>query len=176
MNVFQEALLEKIRVAVLLEDNQIFQVDVVGVHPDNREKTGVVPIDAHNLVKRIFHDGWRMNLVDCVACQIPPTAQGDLWRAYNEILAMQSDGLLPVCHGSFLEIITARGSHTTTGARIVKFGARGVHEELCLDGKVSCSKICEQRYNPPYVYIRADPPHYHGRFFLGLKFFEKQID
>ena len=145
VQVFQEALLEKIRAAGLLKDGQFFQCDVVGVHPDNREGTGIVPGDAHDLVQRIFLDGWRMKLVDCVACYIPPTAEGKEWRNFNEKLAQESGGLLPPCQPSFLQIVTSRGSHTTAGLRIVKMGARAVHDDLALDGRVSSSKICEHR-------------------------------
>ena len=148
VQVFQEVLLSKIRAAGLLEDDQWHQVDDVGCHPDNREKTGLVSVDAHDLVLRMHRDGFRMSLVDCVACQIPPTAEGEKWRQTNEKLALESDGLLPPYQGSFLQIVTSRGSHTTAGIRIVKFGARAVHDDLALDGKVSSSKICEQRSSP----------------------------
>ena len=148
VQVFQEVLLSKMNAAGLSDNDEWYQVDVVGVHPDNREKTGLVSVDAHDLVLRMHRDGFRMSLVDCVACQIPPTAEGEKWRQTNEKLALESDGLLPPYQGSFLQIVTSRGSHTTAGIRIVKFGARAVHDDLALDGKVSSSKICEQRSSP----------------------------
>ena len=80
VQVFQEVLLSKIRAAVLLEDDQWYQVENVGCHPDNREKTGLVSIDAHDLVLRMHVDGFRYSLVDCVACQIPPNAEGENGR------------------------------------------------------------------------------------------------
>ena len=159
---FQDMVLEKIRAALLLEDDVWTQVDVVGVHPDNRERAGLVPIDVHNLLMRIFQDGFMMKAVDLLACEIPPTDEGEKWRVFNEVLAKGSAGLLPPVTGTFLQIVTARGSHTTAAVRCYKFGVRAVHDELALDGKVSSSKICEKRASMkeplakgmPYTIIR----------------------
>ena len=92
-----------------------------------------------------------MKLVDCLASWIPSTDEGNKWRDFNEKLADDAHGLLPAVQKSFLSIATARGSHTTAIVRIVKLGAKGVHEQLCHEGYVSRSKICEQRpsFNEP---------------------------
>ena len=92
---FQDMVLEKIRAASLHRDDVWTQVDVVGVHPDNRERAGLVPIDVHNLLLRIFEDGFMMKAVDLLACEIPPTDEGEKWRVFNEVLANGSSGLLP---------------------------------------------------------------------------------
>ena len=44
----------------------------VGAHPHNREKTGIVPIDMHDLLRRMTADGWNWELVDALACEMPP--------------------------------------------------------------------------------------------------------
>ena len=73
---------------------KVYQVEVVGVHPDNREKTMLVSVDAHGLLRAIRHSGWNSELVDALACEIPPTAEGDKWRAANAKLADKSNGSL----------------------------------------------------------------------------------
>ena len=121
-------------------------VSRVGVHPDNREKTGVVPVDAHDLLLQMFVQGFVMSEVDALATEIPPDTEGAAWRKYNENLAEKSDGLLPECCGSELELMTARGSHTTAATRIValadKVKVKGIHQALCDDdGFISKPKI-----------------------------------
>jgi hypothetical protein len=142
---FQSILLEKIRAAMLLEDDVWLQVEVVGVHPDNREKAGIVPIDAQDLLLRISRDGFCMTLVRLLAGEIPPTSTGQSWRDFNEKLANGSNGFLPPVGKSFLSVVTVRGSHTTAAIRCLKLGAKSVHKELGLDGVISASKIIKQR-------------------------------
>ena len=143
---FQDMVISKIRAAELLTDDMWTQVDNVGVHPDNREGCGLVPIDVHDLLKRIVNDGWSYHEVDALACEVPPNEQGNEWRSFNERLYEASNGLLAAIKGSYINIVTARGSHTTAACRILKFGAKGVHEELAgADGRVSKAKIVEMR-------------------------------
>ena len=125
---------------------KVYQVEVVGVHPDNREKTMLVSVDAHGLLRAIRHSGWNSELVDVLACEIPPTAEGDKWRAANAKLADKSNGLLAPYVCEQLEIVTARGSHTTACVRLYKIGAKGIHSELTgEDGMISRSKIVESQ-------------------------------
>ena len=97
---FQELLLAKIRAAELLRDDIWHQVDNVGVHPDNREGCGLVPIDVHDLLLRIVNDGWSYSEVDALAAEIPPNDEGQKWRAFNEQLAAMSNDLLAPIKGS----------------------------------------------------------------------------
>ena len=146
---FQDVLVEKIRSANLLEDNVFIQVEQAGVHIDNREGTGMVPMDVHDLLLRIFQDGLNMKMVDCLATWIPESAEGQKWRDFNERLALESNGLLPPVQKSFLKIVTVRGSHTTGAVRCVKLGARGVHEQVCNEGHVSRSKSTDRVSKSP---------------------------
>ena len=160
---FQDLMLEKIR-ADLLDDDVWANVEKVGVHPDNREGAGIVPIDAHNLLHRIFKDGFSMRLTELLACEIPANKVGDGWRQFNEDLANGAAGLLPTIQKSDLTLVTVRGSHTTTAVRLVKLGARTVHNELAIDGQISMSKVCELRPSfkeacskgLPYTVIKAE--------------------
>ena len=52
------------------------QVDKVGVHPDNRERTMLVPVDAHDLLLRMCHDGFSRKKCITMAGGIPPTPDG----------------------------------------------------------------------------------------------------
>ena len=44
-----------------------------------------------------------------------------------------------------MEICTARGSHTTAAARIVKYSAAAVYDTYAVDGVMSKSKILERQ-------------------------------
>ena len=141
VRTFQAEIIQAIHQSGLLE---VMYVDLakVGTHPDNREGCMVVPIDVHDLLLRIVADGWDESIVDALACRIPPDMLAD-WRAKNKDLADNSCGLLPPCQTDLLEIVTARGSHTTSAARIVAFGADAVYPTFALDGKVSQRMILE---------------------------------
>ena len=129
-----------------LKDQQWVSLESLGAHPDNREKAGLVPIDVHDLLLLIWNLGWNWDKVDVVVCQVPPGEVGEGWRAFNKELADKSDNLLARCKPDLLEFMTARGSHTSAAARIMKFGARGVHSELCdANNMISIAKMLEAR-------------------------------
>jgi hypothetical protein len=145
VSTFQEKVRKAIRSAGL-SDSRWVDTGRVGVHPANRDFAGLVPVDVHDLLLRIAANGWCWEEVEALACEIPPIGEeGIAWRAYNMQLAATSDGLLAPVNGSLLEIVTGRGSHTTAAVRCMVAGTRGVHEELCIDGVVSRSKICERQ-------------------------------
>ena len=142
---YQELLKDKIRAAGLLEDNVWMHVDNIGVHPDNREQYGLVPIDVHDLLARIANDGWSFAAVDTMAAEVPPGKEGDAWRAFNESLA-NNNHLLPDIQGSFMTHVTARGSHTTAAIRLLKFRTKGVHPQLTDDnGYIDAEKVFKYR-------------------------------
>ena len=145
VQTFQQELLKTIRGALLSDDGWYF-AKKVGVHPDNREKCGLVPIDVHDLLNLIAAAGWSWTECEgALASEIPPNEIGGKWRAFNVALAEKSDGLLPVCDGDMLEIVSARGSHTTACVRCMVIGSKGIHEVLCTDGMISQSKIVERQ-------------------------------
>ena len=143
IEVFQDELLERIRAGGLLTDDQWFQCEQVVIHVDNREGSMCIPIDAHDLALRIAQDGFVLKKWNALACDIPSNDLGDWWKAKNTELIMNSDGLLPDQNMDMAKIATARGSHGTTAMKICKYGCKGVHEQMILDGHVSSSKICE---------------------------------
>ena len=53
-----------------LSDDRWIDVEKVGVHPDNREKAGLVPIDVHDLLLCIVKMGW--SWVECAAMGLWP--------------------------------------------------------------------------------------------------------
>lgn len=163
VEAFQDDLIGRIRTAGLLETKWL-QVDHVGVHPDNREKSMLVPVDVHDLLKRMAADGWSYQKWDAMGCEIPASSMGHSWRKQNEELAKGSDGLLAPYQGDMLTILTGRGSHGTAAVRAMKLGAKGIHEDCCADGHVSKSKICERQPSMlqplskgcPYDVIKAE--------------------
>ena len=146
VEAFNNEIMEMLDAAVLLERGKVLQVDRVGVHPDNREQSMLVPIDVQDLLLRMSHDGWNWSKWNALACGIPTNAEGAEWRCKNEALADGSAGLLAPYHGDALEVVTGRGSHGTAALRCAKFGAKSAHPELAgEDGHISASKLCERQ-------------------------------
>ena len=75
VEAFQEDLTGRMKAAGLMEQKWL-KVDAVGVHPDNREKSMVVPIDMHDLLRRMAQDGWNWSKWEALACEIPATEEG----------------------------------------------------------------------------------------------------
>ena len=142
---FADRVLRVLREMGLMEDNCLIQVENVGVHPDNREGSGLIPADVHDLLTIIFSKGYVKTLAKLVACEIPPS-QRDRWLAFNEKVAKQSQGLLPPANSSLMKVVTAQGSHTTASFRCVKLGAKCAHAGLTdPDGMISKGKILQSR-------------------------------
>ena len=78
VETFQEQLMERIRAAHLSEMEWI-KCECICVHPDNREKSMLVPIDAHSLLLRVTIDGWAWTKCIVVAARIPKGPVGDYW-------------------------------------------------------------------------------------------------
>ena len=141
----------------VLEGSQMFSeewclVDQVATHPDNREKTMLVPMDAQDLLLKLFENGYNPKKWDALALKIPSVGfgaqeAGTEWRQKNVDLIQGSDGLLAPIHSpGELDKFTGRGSHGTAALRLAKFGGRSVHPELCgPDGQVSLSKLLEKQ-------------------------------
>ena len=146
VDAFQGELVKLLRDHDLVYDKAAVVPEELGVHPDNREKAGLVPIDVHDLLLAIYRLGWSMDKVDIMACEIPPSDEGEGWRRFNQELALKSDELLAPCKPDRLKFVTARGSHTAACARLIAHGGRGVHDELCDGGgRISLAKMRETR-------------------------------
>jgi hypothetical protein len=156
VEAFQEDLIGRIRAAGLMEKKWIMP-EWVGVHPDNREKAMLVPIDVHDLLARVAQDGWSFKKWDALACEIPTGPVGQEWRRQNEELAKGSDGLLAPYQGDMLQVLTGRGSHGTAAVRAMTMGAKGIHPEICAEGFVSRSKICERQPSMEYPLSKGCP-------------------
>ena len=141
---FQEKVRASIKVAGL-SDARWVDISRVGVHPSNRDFAGHVPVDVRDLLLRVAANGWCWGEDEALACEIPPNKEGADWPAMNTKLAKSPDGLPAPVNGNLLEIATGRGSHTTAGARRMFAGARGVLEDLRIDGFVSRSMIRERQ-------------------------------
>ena len=146
VEIFQERLLGEIFDAGLMEKDVWLDVSVVAPHPDNREKVMLVPVDAHDLLFNMVHNGWSWKKWDALVCEVPPTELGVQWVKKSNELVDGAGGLLPQYDSDRIKGLTGRGSHGTAACRIVKLGARGVHKDLCDDqGNVSASKIYEMQ-------------------------------
>ena len=143
---FDNMMMDYIFSAGLLKVGEIIQVDYVGVHPDNRERAMVVPVDAQDLLHRwATIDGFSLKKWRAFGCTIPAGEVGQTWKDKNKELAVASNGLLPPCTQE-LEVVTGRGSHSTTALRCAKFNAKSIHADLAgADGCISTSKVVEMK-------------------------------
>lgn len=144
VQTFQQRLVDLLRESELSYQRWV-DVDKVGVHPHNRESTGILPVDVHDLLLHIGGQGWSWE--ECSGAfgsEIPPTPMGEAWRAWNLELVRASDGLLAPIRPDILEVLTVRASHTTAAVRCVKLGCKGMHPIMCsTDGSVNYNKIME---------------------------------
>lgn len=161
MECFQKMLLDIIHKAGLSEKDVLIDVSLVGVHPDNREGSGLVAADVQQLLSIMVQAGYVRNKTKLLVCEIPGGKLGEFWRSFNDKIAEQSDGFLPPSRSSFMKYVTVQGSHTTGAIRCVKFGARSAHKTLG-DGCISSSKIIESR--PSF-----DEPVNQGMYFVVIK-------
>ena len=75
VETFQELLLKIIREGGLSYDRWC-NVRYVGVHSDNREKAGLLPIDVHALLCTIIRNGWSwLKCKAALACEMPHDAK-----------------------------------------------------------------------------------------------------
>ena len=132
--------------------DEYLQVDQVGVHPHNREKTMLVPMDCQDLLAKFYENGYNPKKWEALALKIPSIGFGaqeaaQEWRSKNVELVQGSDGLLaPMASPELIDRFTGRGSHGTGALRLAKFGGKCVHPELQgSDGQVSLSKLLEKQ-------------------------------
>jgi hypothetical protein len=146
VEAFDNEIMQRLDASGLLEKGKICQVERVGVHPDNREKSMLVPIDVQDLLARLATDGFNWSRWNAFACRIPTGALGDAWKEKNMALVRDSEGFLAPYNPDTLELLTGRGSHGTAALRGAKLGAKAIHAGLAgADGNISASKLCESQ-------------------------------
>ena len=89
---FQKMLLDIILKAGLSEQDVLIDVSLVGVHPDNREGSGLVAADVQQLLSIMVQAGYVRNKTKLLVCEIPGGRLGEFWRSFNDKIAEQSDG------------------------------------------------------------------------------------
>ena len=88
---FQYHILDQI-LKVGLGEDQWHAVSKVIVHPDHREKTVLVSVDAHDLLRQFTHNGWNWSRVDACASEIPDGDVGKSWiDRYLEVIDQSND-------------------------------------------------------------------------------------
>ena len=105
----------------------------------------LVPVDSHDLLKRMAADGWSKLKWRGLVCPRPRGQLGDEWAMDNMALVEGSEGLLAPYNCDLISHFTARGSHGTAAIRLMKFGARGIHPEISEDGMISRSQNYRKR-------------------------------
>lgn len=144
VEAMQYQILDLLRRAGQSKDNQWYDVEMVGSHPDNREGSGVVPADVQDLLLIMFKAGFNPQLLKLIACEIADGETGEEWRRFNTQVANNSQGFLPPANADRMKIFTAAGTHTTSAMRCAKFGPTSAHAELGED-TISKAAIIEAR-------------------------------
>jgi len=123
-----------------------FDVEAIGVHPENREGAMLISVDVHDLLHRIVERGWDYDKCNIMACGLPSDDKiKQEWLKEHQRLAADSDGLLAPYNLSILKCFTARGSHTVGSVRCMKYGVTGIHPEECGEnGNISKAKIIDK--------------------------------
>jgi hypothetical protein len=141
---FDADVMATIDAAGLLDKNRVVKVQGIAIHPDNRERAMIVPVDSHELLFRMYNDGFSFPRWKAFGCTPPPCQKlMQAWTEANEKLVNDSDQLLPPLQE--IEVFAARGSHGSTGMRCLAEGALALPEHLQQlagnDGKLSASKV-----------------------------------
>ena len=89
---FQYQILALIKKAELLKEEQYYDVEQVGCHPDNREGSGIVAADCQDLLLIMYRAGFNPFLLKLLACEILDGPLGVKWREFNEQVAKDSHG------------------------------------------------------------------------------------
>ena len=69
VEAFQEAVLNAIYQAGLMDKDVWLDTVCLATHPDNREKAMLVPIDVRDLLRRMAADGWSWKKWNALVCQ-----------------------------------------------------------------------------------------------------------
>jgi hypothetical protein len=119
----------------------------IAVHPENRHKVMAEAVDAHELAKFIFVEGWSDKMVEAPrAFERLTGAAGDMQVDKNLKLIDNSNGLLPAQLGSDMRIMTVACTHTGFVVKIISADPPcvGIDQELCgPDMKINKNKILE---------------------------------
>ena len=111
---------------------------LVGVHPDNRDGSGVLPSQVVELLSGIFALGWDEDEVKAVCTEI-----GMMQRAasvFNEELVAAANGMLaPIAEQ--LKFLSLWGSHTNQCLRALKCGQPHPDTSMTKDGKLCLEKV-----------------------------------
>ena len=130
--------------AVRLCSRVRMDVESIAVHPDNREKHMLLPIDVHDLLKELVTRGWNEDKCHILASGLPGGCLGEHWLKKNDQLVQASDGLIASYNPNLVKAFTGRGSHTSAALRCAKFSTVGVHAELCGEnGRISRGRVVE---------------------------------
>ena len=104
-------------------------------HPENRFGDGLEPSRCHKLMRDIASVGFSFSMVDAVAFEIPASDIGRAKvEAFNQSMAVSSDGLLASVRPGTAQLATVCGGHLTGGLRAIHFGQKSLPE---------CSAICD---------------------------------
>jgi hypothetical protein len=119
-------------------------IDHVGIHPDNRVNTMLVPVDMQDLLLQFCQKGFNPRKWSALSCTVPAGPEGAIWRGKNQELVDKSGSLLPPIVADQITLLTARGSHGTSALRAAKFGCKSIHPKLSgPTGMISKHKVLE---------------------------------
>ena len=117
-----------------------------GIHPENRAKSGVDPINAQNLSKQISNQGYSETKLEN-PMGFEKALEGELHdkqRNFNETNFAEAAGYLKAIPFRDIEYLPVTCSHTFAALNIVQGGGPGLHPEMCNeDGLIDTSKVLQ---------------------------------
>ncbi len=124
---------------------ELLQNHKIAIHPENRDTTGVDPLEVHNLLERICRDGFCLAELG-VRWAFEKRTEGykaEEERVFNFKVVAGSEGLLAVPQWDDVEALAVACTHTVTGFNAAEGKAAGIAEDLCVDGRLSKEKIVQ---------------------------------
>ena len=110
---------------------KVIDVLEVGVHPENRDGSGLIIAKVNNMTMIYWTDGFNRDKVFATLIELPQDRDKcDDIRNFNARLIRASDGLLANTDVDLMKYMTVAGSHSTASCRTIKFAAKTTVKEL----------------------------------------------
>ena len=117
-----------------------------GIHPENRARTGVDPINAQNLVLKISKQGYSESKLENPMGfeKAEPGDAHDEQEKFNDNNFAEAAGYLNPIPFRDVEYLPVTCSHTVAAVNIIEGEGPGLHEELCNEqGNIHKSKVLQ---------------------------------
>ena len=113
---------------------------LIGVHPENRDGSGISMSHVHRLCSEFYELGFSNDLTNNVAVEVAPGDSSCL--NFNSKLALEAGGKLPPAEViGMLRYGSVSGSHSNMVMRMFLYQVPHADERLTVGGKLSIEKV-----------------------------------